>query len=356
MTFGYVQLPDLEELEELLSLATASRVCALQRVLAHALTGGKRFRAALVATAAGFASPDPRAVARAAAAMELIHLASLIHDDIIDEAAFRRARPSLYRLFGRVPAVLTGDYLFASAFNLIIDLPKSILKIVTRAIRFMCEGEIAELGEKNFDVEAYFDRVRKKTASLIVASCQCGGILGNLRGAELQQLEKYALNLGIVFQIIDDILDLTGSPELIGKPSLQDLNKGIVTLPVIHFLNTSEEGSAWREKLARGGLSPEEARELAGRLASGGSLHYACKVVFLKIKLALGALEFLPAGRARENLREIAWGLLTPLRNLNYPDPAEELAKKIEPFSRGAGNLEKVIGGGQEILGASLRV
>lgn len=356
MTFGYLHFPASEELEELLRLATASRVPVIRDSLAHVLVGGKRLRAALVAASAGFASPDLRAVARTAAAMELIHLASLIHDDIIDEATLRRARPSLYRLLGRVPAVLTGDYLFATAFNLIIDLPRGILKAVTETIRFMCEGEIAELCARDFSLSRYFTRVRKKTASLLVASCQSGGILSNLQRRELKHLEKYALNLGIAFQIIDDVMDLTGSPELLGKPCLQDLSKGIATLPVIHFLNTSAEGSAWKEKLRRGGLSPEEARDLAGRLTDAGCLRYALRVVFLKIKLALEALEPLPAGRAREGLKKIARGILTPLTELNYPDPAQEIAEAIELLPVGAGGGEESAGCGQEVLGAYLRI
>lgn len=356
MTFAYVQLPDWKELEELLSAATASRVPAIQDSLVHALEGGKRLRAALVAASAGFAAPDMRAVARTAAAMELIHLASLIHDDIIDEAAFRRARPSLYRLLGRVPAMLTGDYLFASAFNLIIDLPKSVLKIVTRTIRAMCEGEIAELGAKDFSLPAYFARVRKKTASLIVASCRSGGILAGLRGEQLRSLEKYALNLGTAFQIVDDLMDLAGSPELLGKPCLQDLTKGIPTLPVIHYLNTHAEGPAWKEKLARGGLSGEEARELAGRLISAGCLHYALGVILWKIRLAVEFLEFLPAGRAREDLKKIAWRILTPLANLNHPGPAQEVAETIEFLTLDAGGPEEIAGCRQEVLGAYLRV
>ena len=356
MTFGYVQLPDPEELEELLRAATVSRVPAVRDSLAHALTGGKRLRAALVSVSAGFAAPDRSAVAKVSAAMELIHLASLIHDDLIDEAAFRRARPSLYRLFGRVPAVLTGDYLFASAFNLIIDLPKSILQIVTRTIRAMCEGEIAELGAKDFSLPGYFARVRKKTASLIVASCRSGGILAGLKGEQLKGLEKYALNLGTAFQIVDDLLDLAGRPELLGKPCLQDLTKGIPTLPVIHYLHTHAEGPAWKEKLARGGLSGEEARELAGRLIAAGCVHYALEVIFWKIRLAVESLEPLPAGRAREDLGRIARGILTPLANLNDPGPAQEAAETVELLALGAGGPEEIAGRRQEVLGAYLRV
>lgn len=359
MAFACLEIPGPEDVEDLLRMATSTRVSVLRRSLEHVLGGGKRLRASLVVASAGFGSPDVSAVARTAAAMELIHLASLIHDDIIDGAAFRRSRPSLYRVFGRVPAVLTGDFLFASAFNLIIDLPGSILKIVTKTIRSMCEGEMAEISEWNLNAGAYFDRIQKKTASLIAASCQCGGILGRLRGASIRHLEKFALYLGTAFQVADDILDFAAGPEFSGKPALQDLRRGIVTLPLIYFLNTPE-GGAWREKLAKGGLSFKEAQKLAGLLVSSGCLDYALGVVFCNLQLADRELVFLPAGPARDDLRRVARGVLTLLLNrlggLNYSRPPQEPAEEVEPAPAGAGRPEEAGGGGKDVLGERLRI
>jgi heptaprenyl diphosphate synthase/octaprenyl-diphosphate synthase len=359
MAFACLEMPGPEEVAELLRLATATRVSVLRRALEHALAGGKRLRAILVAAAAGFGSPDPEAVARTAAAMELIHLASLVHDDIIDGSAFRRFRPCLYRVFGRVPAVLTGDFLFASAFNLIIDLPRPILKIVTRTIRSMCEGEIDEISEWSPDAAAYFERVRKKTASLIAASCQCGGILGGLRGAALRHLEKYALHLGTAFQVADDILDFTAGPEFSGKPPLQDLRRGIATLPLIYFLETPE-GNAWKERLAGRALNFEEAEILAGLLVSSGCLHRTLGVVFSSLRLARGELAFLPACSAQEDLRRISRAMLAPLwerlRGLDHPRPPQELAEEIEAAAAFAGRPEEAGSGGKNALGSCLRV
>ncbi|WP_066666954.1 polyprenyl synthetase family protein [Desulfotomaculum copahuensis] len=334
MTFSLApELPQPAGLEELLDNATASAEPLVQQLIAHSLPGGKRLRPALVAITAGFYPADPAEVTRVAAAVELIHLASLVHDDVLDNAATRRSRPALHRLCGAVPAVLTGDYLFATAFGLLADTKKGILRIITRAIRTMCEGEIQELSVVNFCEEAYFAHIAKKTAALIDVACQSGGILCGMKRTQLVRLSRYGTHLGCAFQVVDDLLDLAGRSELLGKPCLQDLSQGILTLPVLHFLEVSPRAGQWKEKLRRGGLTADQGRELVAQARELGCLEYAGQAAQKQVRLAQEALEGLPAGKARDSLAMVAQKVLFPLHLLDHTGPAQAGAQPEQAAS-----------------------
>lgn len=341
MTFSSAQeLPGLAGLEELLDTATAAAEPPVRRLIAHALPGGKRLRPALVALAAGLYPHDPAEVTRVAAAIELIHLASLIHDDVLDNAATRRSRPSLHHLCGPVPAVLTGDYLFATAFGLLAGTRKSILRVLTGAIRTMCEGEILELTAQNFDEEDYFNHITKKTAALLDAACRCGGMLCGAKGPELAGLSRYGIHLGCAFQLVDDLLDLAGRSEMLGKPCLQDLRRGIPTLPVLHFLKISPRAAYWQEQLRRGGLSVEQGRELVNQARELGCFAYARRAAEKRVEQALAALEGLPAGRARDGLTAVARRVLKPLGWLDDAGTAQQSAKLEQGAGTALGALQ----------------
>lgn len=199
--------------------------------------GGKRVRPLLVWYSGLMFGPESEDLKRTAVAVELIHMASLIHDDIIDGAEFRRNRPAVQKEWGNHRAVLGGDYLFAKAFGVLADsgLVKP-LGIMVRAIQDMCEGEILQDGDQfNFQVslERYYDRITKKTAVLLEASCKAGALVSGATELQAALLGLFGLNLGLAFQIIDDILDLCGDERKMGKPKYTDLNKGNLTLPVI---------------------------------------------------------------------------------------------------------------------------
>ena len=202
--------------------------------------GGKRLRPAMVllAGAAGPA-PDRRALIDAAAAVELIHTATLIHDDIIDQSQLRRSRPAFHHRWGTERAVLMGDYLYASAFTLLarLDTPP-VVRIMADVCRQLCRGELREVEARyrlDLSEQEYLAIVRDKTASLIGGCCSSGAVLSGCAPGAVRRLAEFGTDFGLAFQIIDDCLDLTGDPRQLGKSIHADLDKGVLSLPVIYL-------------------------------------------------------------------------------------------------------------------------
>jgi heptaprenyl diphosphate synthase len=252
--------PKLLETEELLHDFTLSNVPIMQELLDH-ISGsrGKRLRPILLLLSAGFKPANDYLLIKAAAAVELIHTASLIHDDIIDESSERRGRATLNAGFGNSSAVLAGDFLFARAFELLALCGDFELnKLLTRAVGTMCEGEIEQRNcSYNFQLteEQYLRNIYRKTAALMEVCCSSGARLSKLEDDALQQFEAYGRNLGYAFQIIDDVLDITGDPSVTGKPVGNDLREGTVTLPVIYVLQDPQWGSYLEEVISAGDFS-----------------------------------------------------------------------------------------------------
>jgi octaprenyl-diphosphate synthase len=205
-------------------------------------SGGKRVRPALLILAAyavsGEGSKDN--VIRLATVMEMLHTATLVHDDIIDNADLRRRRPSVNARFGNQTAVLMGDWLYMSAFETTLrERSLEILDIITRLTRKMTEGELIQLtaiGRLDISEAEYFDILRRKTAYLFSACCEVGAILGGADQAMQKAMADYGLDLGIAFQLSDDILDVTADTQTLGKTAGSDLLEGKVTLPLIYLL------------------------------------------------------------------------------------------------------------------------
>lgn len=222
-------------------------------------SGGKRVRPALTLLAAYASGGDASSpnVVRMATVMEMLHTATLVHDDIIDNAELRRNRPSVNSRFGNQTAVLMGDWLYMSAFETSLQersLP--VLDILTAVTRKMTEGELIQLmllGRVDLDEEQYLDVVRRKTAYLFSACCEIGAMLGGAGEAEQKALRDYGLHLGTAFQLVDDLLDFTGSDESLGKASGVDLLEGKVTLPLIYLLEVDEAARAAVQTVVREG-------------------------------------------------------------------------------------------------------
>ncbi|MFN2524821.1 MAG: polyprenyl synthetase family protein [Actinomycetota bacterium] len=198
--------------------------------------GGKRLRPALVLTSARAGTAGARATDLAAAALELVHLATLYHDDVIDETETRRGVPTVHAKWGLQVAVLAGDYLFACGCGLGAEAGGEVPGILSNAIANVCEGQIIEsesLEDAQRDPTEYVATVKLKTASLFAAACELGCSTGGVAGAGRAALIDYGLNLGIAFQLVDDLLDLVGDPEVTGKEPGTDLREGVFTLPVL---------------------------------------------------------------------------------------------------------------------------
>jgi octaprenyl-diphosphate synthase len=223
------------------------------------LRPGKKIRPALVLFSAGI--NDSRITTLAAAA-EMIHLATLIHDDVIDEATLRRNQATLNKKWGNETAVLTGDNLFASAFFILTGgVGPEVIRILSRAAERMCAGEMGQIRHK-FDLRLkekdYLKIIAEKTGALMAACCQAGALLGGKDNKTMEILERYGLNFGTAFQIVDDCLDLTGEEGKLGKSLGSDIRKGKLTLPLIYFLEKSKPALKSFNELREAWLSSKD--------------------------------------------------------------------------------------------------
>jgi heptaprenyl diphosphate synthase len=209
--------------------------------------GGKRIRPTLSLCAA-YAATDgngpaaPEAVT-GAVAVELVHMGSLYHDDVIDEAETRRGVPSVNARWSNIVAILAGDFLLARASSLAASLGADVAGLLADTIGELCRGQVLEL-QHLFDVdrseEGYASAIEGKTASLFAASCRIGGMVTGVAEPDLDALTRYGRHLGMCFQVVDDVLDITATDAVLGKPSGQDLVEGVYTLPVIYALAGSD--------------------------------------------------------------------------------------------------------------------
>lgn len=234
---------DLERIEDLLlKTAGASENSLVSETSTHLLrAGGKRIRPTLVVISSRAGREVTSAGDLAAAAVELVHLATLYHDDVIDQTDTRRGVPTAHSKWGSEIAVLAGDYLFARACELGAEAGGEVPRILSRALADVCEGQIAEMeaiGDTSRPVEHYLETIRRKTAALFSAACELGAATSKADPEVRAALVSYGENLGVAFQIIDDLLDLIGDVEVIGKRPGTDLKEGVYTLPVLLALQS----------------------------------------------------------------------------------------------------------------------
>jgi geranylgeranyl pyrophosphate synthase len=232
--------------------------------------GGKRLRPLLVCLSAGAPPPETDGLLRAAVAVELVHAATLIHDDVLDGSPLRRGRPTVYAAGGRHMATATGDLLFSRAFaELSLNGSRSTVSVLSRASCELAEGELMQREDAfaaGIGVERYLERCRLKTAVLFRAACELGSLEAN---GPAQELALFGERIGLAFQILDDVLDVTGPPERTGKPRGADLLDGTVTLPLILARTRDPDLQAVDLKLLR---TPEDAASLCDRIAHAGVL------------------------------------------------------------------------------------
>lgn len=262
---------DLAQVEaeiRLESVASVDAITTIGRYL-HS-SGGKRLRPILVLLCARLFGDAGRAAVRMAAVVEMIHAATLVHDDVIDYADTRRGRPSTNAVWGNHTSVLAGDWLYMQAFQIALEERNfTVLDLLIGLTQRMVEGELLQLeriGRIEVSEADYMELVDRKTASLFSACAQLGAIFGRAGESEISRLGDFAWNLGMAFQLVDDVLDFTAEEEVLGKPVGSDLREGKVTLPLIYALEraTAEE----RAELAAGlsnGISFPRVLELIRR-------------------------------------------------------------------------------------------
>jgi heptaprenyl diphosphate synthase len=300
----------LEEVERALAEAVRSESELLVDTAGYLLAaGGKRFRPMLVLLAGHFGDPaDPRLVP-GAVAIELTHLATLYHDDVIDEADFRRGIPSVNARWDNTVAILTGDYLFARASDISAELGAEVTRLLARTIALVCEGQIREVGMAGrLDVgEAeYMETIRRKTASLIATSCRLGGMLSGAAPEIVEVLDRFGAALGMGFQLSDDIMDVIATEGELGKEPGVDMREGVYTLPVLHALSTGERRQELADLLGPGPPEGERLERALDIVRADGSLSRAREAVTREVRGARSFAEQLPVGRARDALLHLA--------------------------------------------------
>lgn len=264
---------------------------------------GKRLRGGFCLLAGGFTEKNPRDVMDAAAALEAFHLATLIHDDIIDGAPKRRGMPSVHHMHGFRKAVLLGDFLFSRALLTMTPLLKDKEELsLARGILHICRQEIRQSLGREFpwSIREYTRRAAGKTAALFSLSLRIGGIISEASSDVLQALSRYGYNLGMAFQIIDDIMDLSPGMRT-GKPVFQDLQNGIPTLPLILAMKKLPH----KEQRAIGALNKGKIKPLMKWIEEGSGMEEARKKAGIYTERCYQELEKLPEGNARDSLKQI---------------------------------------------------
>jgi heptaprenyl diphosphate synthase len=305
--------PELVKVENQLQLEVDSDHLLLKQTAQHLLeAGGKRIRPIFVLLAGRFGEYNFDKLSKVAIALELIHMASLVHDDVIDNASTRRGYPTVKAEWDNLTAMYTGDYILARSLLLITQLDSAEMqKILSRAMVEMCEGEIEQIRDFfniDQDLPNYLKRIKRKTALLISVSCHLGAIASKLDNKQANLLKMFGYHVGMAFQITDDILDFTATSEQLGKPAGSDLKQGNITLPVIYALQQTEKpelAAKLKELILSKDLNNHVDVAIKIVKESGG-LDYAQKLSDQYLLKAFRALEKLPDITAKKQFYEIA--------------------------------------------------
>ncbi|MDJ0702720.1 MAG: solanesyl diphosphate synthase [Leptolyngbyaceae cyanobacterium MO_188.B28] len=279
--------------------------------------GGKRIRPAIVLLLSRATMPEDAITPRhrrLAEITEMIHTASLVHDDVVDESAVRRGAPTVHSRFGNRIAVLAGDFLFAQSSWYLANLDNlAVVKLLSQVIMDLAEGEIRQ-GLNQFDtglsIAAYLEKSYYKTASLIANSSKAAGVLSGVSEELVEQLYGYGRNLGLAFQIVDDILDFTGSTEVLGKPACSDLRSGNLTAPVLYAL---EEKPYLAKVIEREFAEDDDLDQAVALIHDSNGIERSRQLASTHVQKAIKCLGDLPPSESRQALFDLSQYVLRRL-------------------------------------------
>ena len=273
---------ELEEVESQIQKHLDSHAPLINTVADHILSsGGKRIRPLLLILSARLFGYPEKSDLLLGSLVEFIHTATLLHDDVLDEADIRRGEQTARRIWGNHASILVGDYLYSQAMALIASFHNhDINEIMADACRKMAEGEVLQLcanSQPDLTETAYLKIIEYKTATLVAASCKVGAIIGGASPEEQMALYRFGYNLGMAFQLADDRLDYSADHARLGKSLGQDIRQGMITLPLIHLLQTcSASEQDWlREKIVSHSVDDQELERILGMMRKQGSLTYS---------------------------------------------------------------------------------
>jgi len=310
--------PDLEKVEQRLEEYLSSDSPLIYQVAQYLLERkGKRLRPALVLLSLGEDnSSNKDKVLDTAVAIELIHTATLLHDDVIDQSATRRGKASVNYRWSNLVSVLMGDYLLAKAFKILVNTQLTpLLKAISKATERISLGELLQIQERgNYKLseEVYLKIIADKTASLFSVACKSGAIVRGVDKRTQNIYQRFGEDFGISFQIIDDLLDLVGDKEKTGKELGNDLQEGKITLPLIYALANSEDGT--REKILKileDGYKPKQFPQICSFVQNGGGLEYSRKIAQDFGKKALDYISELNPSEYKDALQKLVDFIIT---------------------------------------------
>ncbi len=286
-----------------------SRVPLIEDIGKHTLLGdGKRLRPLMFVLSCNLCNYHEKNIYQLSTIFEYIHAASLLHDDVLDNAEIRRKRPSANQVWGNHAAVLEGDFLYSKALSIgvrVNNMP--FLTRLTETTLRMTEGQILEFVHTNdwkINKDQYMEIITAKTAILISAACACGAIISGAEAKQRESLAQFGLNAGIAFQLIDDLLDYTSSERVFGKPVGKDLREGKMTLPLIYTLSQLETGENKRVKdlLTNPGATDDDYQDIIDLVRRNGALDRVQKEAQRYVDHATGCLKMFPDSETKRDL------------------------------------------------------
>jgi octaprenyl-diphosphate synthase len=304
---------DLSKINEEMEKTLSSRVQLIEDIGNHTLLGhGKRLRPLFFVLSCGLCNYQGKDMHRLSIIFEYIHAASLLHDDVLDNAELRRSKPSANRFWGNQAAVLEGDFLYTTSSDIAVDSKNlRFMKRLTETTKRMTEGQVLELVHTNdweMSKQQYTEIITAKTAALISAACACGAIMAGAGEAAEASLGEFGQNAGIAFQLVDDLLDYTSSEKVFGKPVGKDLREGKITLPLIYTLSRVDmsEKKRLRNLFVRHQANETDYQEMINLVRGKGALEQIRKEAHSYVDTAVGCLSFFPDVEAKRNLLELS--------------------------------------------------
>ncbi|SFM60770.1 octaprenyl diphosphate synthase [Marinobacter zhejiangensis] len=298
---------DFSRVNKLIIRRLSSDVPLVEKIAHYIIeSGGKRLRPLLVLLSAKALGYDRDDHLKLAAVIEFLHTATLLHDDVVDTSDLRRGRSTANAKWGNAPSVLVGDFLYARAFEMMVELKSlPIMEVLSHATAVIAQGEVLQLmNVRNPDVSEaqYMEVIHNKTAKLFEASSHAGALLCGAEASQETALRDYGKHLGMAFQLVDDVLDYRGDAETMGKNVGDDLAEGKPTLPLIHAMaNSSEkESSLIRQAIRKGGL--EQLEQIVSIVDRSGALEYTMDRAREEATKAKDCLQYLPSSPSREAL------------------------------------------------------
>ena len=301
---------DIEVIEKELETTLDSSSELIQEASLRLLqAGGKRLRPVFVLLAAKFGAYDIDKVKHIAVPLELIHMASLVHDDVIDDSDMRRGSLTVKAQWNNKVAMYTGDFIFARALDYVAEIKNPrVHQILAKTMVEICNGEVLQMEDKfrlNQNIKDYFRRIKRKTAILIESSCELGAIVSNVEEKNIQHIRRYGYFVGMSFQIVDDILDFTATDKELGKPAGSDLMQGNLTLPIL-LLKNDPDVRPYIDKAIEGILTEEERLQMLKLVRKSPAINEAARISDKYLQKALREVEHLPNHPMKKKLRDIA--------------------------------------------------